>query len=251
MDLSFADQALLFAAALTAGAVDAVAGGGGLITLPALLAAGLPPHLALGTNKGQAVFGSGAALTGFARARLVDPKLARLSFPLGLVGSAAGAALVLLMEPSVLRPVVLALLVAVAVVLAFRPALVERGRAVANPLPIVAALALGLGAYDGFFGPGVGTFLVVGMVWLLGMSPTRASANAKVINFASNLAALALFSTRGAVLWKVAAPMALAQFAGGYIGTKMAVRGGDVLVRRVVLAVVLALAGKLGFDLFG
>lgn len=250
VDLSFADLSLLVSAALVAGVVDAVAGGGGLLTVPALLAVGLPPHLALGTNKGGAVFGSGAALVGFARARLVDLRLARVSFPLGLVGSAAGAALVLLLEPSALKPVVLALLVVVAIVLAFRPALVEGGRPVAHPRLVIAALALGLGAYDGFFGPGVGTFLVVGMVWLLGFSPTRGSANAKVINFASNLAALALFASRGAVVWQVAAPMAAAQLTGSYLGTKLAVRGGDVLVRRVVLAVVLALVGKLGLDLF-
>ncbi|HEY0841108.1 MAG TPA: TSUP family transporter, partial [Vulgatibacter sp.] len=187
---------------------------------------------------------------GFARARLIEPGLARLAFPLGLAGSAGGAALVLLVEPSVLKPVVLALLVAVALVLAFRPAVVERRAPVARPALAIGALALGLGAYDGFFGPGVGTFLVVGLVWLLGLSPTRASANAKVVNFASNLAALLLFASRGAVLWQVAAPMAVAQLAGGWLGTKAAVRGGDVLVRRVVLAVVLALVGKLGLDLF-
>jgi uncharacterized membrane protein YfcA len=230
--------------------VDAIAGGGGLLTLPALLAVGVPPHLALGTNKGQAVFGSGAALAGFARAGLVNGRLARVGFPLGLIGSAAGAALVMQMEPSLLRPVVLALLVLVAVVLAFRPALVEGGvPRERGATAKVAALALLIGAYDGFFGPGTGTFLIVGFVWLLGMPLARASANAKVINFASNLAALMLFSQRGAVLWPVAAPMAAAQFAGGFVGTKLAVRGGNVLVRRVVLGVVLALVVKIGLDL--
>lgn len=251
VDLSLADHSLLVAAAALAGMVDAVAGGGGLVTLPALLAVGMPPHLALGTNKGQAVFGSGAALAGFARARMIDPGLARLAFPLGLAGSAGGAALVLLLDPAVLKPVVLALLVAIAIVLAFRPTLVERRAAVAHPALVLAALALGLGAYDGFFGPGVGTLLVLGMVWLLGLSPTRATANAKVINFASNLAALLLFASRGAVLWQVAAPMAAAQLAGGWLGSKAAMRGGDVLVRRVVFAVVLGLVTKLGLDLLG
>ena len=248
MPLSIEELALLSVVALIAGAVDAVAGGGGLLTVPAFLAAGLPPHLALGTNKAQAVFGSGAALVGFARARLVDPTLARISFPLGLVGSAAGAALVLLLEPSILEPVVLALLVAVAIALAFRPTLLEGRRLLPNPRLAVAGLALVIGAYDGFFGPGTGTFLVLGMVWWLGFTPTRASANAKVINFASNLAAVAIFAARGEVLWQVAAPMAVAQLLGGYLGTKVAVSGGDVLVRRVVLAVVFVLVGKLGFD---
>ena len=105
-------------ASFVAGTVDAIAGGGGLLTLPALLAAGLPPGLALGTNKGQSVFGSGAALLRFARAGLVDGRVARVTFPAGLLGSLAGAALVLLVPPTALRPIVLGLLVVVAVVLA-------------------------------------------------------------------------------------------------------------------------------------
>ncbi|AKU93128.1 TSUP family transporter [Vulgatibacter incomptus] len=250
MDIALPELALLTSVAFIAGVVDAIAGGGGLLTLPALLAVGLPPHLALGTNKGQSVFGSGAALAGYARARMIDGRLARIGFPLGLVGSLAGAALVMLLDPSLLRPVVLVLLVAVALFLAFKPA-VASGIA---PSPkkaawLTAALALGLGAYDGFFGPGVGTFLIVGFVWLLGMPVARASANAKVVNFASNLAALLLFAQRGAVLPAVAAPMAAAQLAGGFLGARLAARGGDVLVRRAVLMVVTALVIKLGFDL--
>lgn len=115
-------MALLVLASLLAGVVDAIAGGGGLVTLPALLAAGLPPALALGTNKGQSVFGSGAAMLRFAAAGFVDRRVALVTFPAGLAGSLAGAALVLLVPPTVLRPLVLALLVVVAVVMKLRPA---------------------------------------------------------------------------------------------------------------------------------
>lgn len=242
------DLALLCAAALGAGAIDAIAGGGGLITLPALLAIGLPPHLALGTNKGQAVFGATAALHGFARAGLVDKSMAKLTFPLGLCGSLAGAALVLLVHGAVLRPVVLVLLVAVAVFLAFRPSALTSRPPARHPLAVAGALALGIGAYDGFFGPGTGTLLILGGVYLLGQPMARASADAKVVNFASNLAAVVLFASRGTVLWSVAAPMAVAQFVGGALGARLAVRGGDVLVRRIVLVVVLGLCARLARD---
>jgi len=250
--------ALLALAAFVAGVVDAVAGGGGLVTMPALLAAGLPPHLALGTNKGQSVFGAGASLLRFSRAGLVDPDRARVAFPAGFVGSLGGAGLVLLLSPAVLRPIVLALLVAVAVFMAFRPRLAtpsasgapRRALVSAARAPVATALiALVIGAYDGFFGPGTGTFLIVAFVLVLGDGLTRASGEAKVVNFASNLAALSIFASRGVILWYVALPMAAAQFAGSSLGAHLAVRRGDIFVRRVVLLVVLALVVKVGRDL--
>jgi len=249
-DLSLPTLLFLAAAALAAGAVDAIGGGGGLITLPALLAAGLPAPLALGTNKGQGVFGSGAALWRYARAGLVDDRTARVSFPAGLLGSLLGAGLVLLVPPAALRPVVLVLLLLVAVVLAFRPS-APAPTAVRRPrrMPVAAAIAVAIGAYDGFFGPGTGTFLIFAFVIFFGARLQEASADAKVVNFASNLAAVALFSARGMVLWQAALPMAAGQFLGGVLGVHLAVRGGDRLVRLVVLAVVAALVGKLGLDL--
>ncbi len=262
MHLSAWATAGLVLAALAAGMVDAVAGGSGVIAVPALLAAGLPPHLALGTNKAQGVFGTCASTLRYARAGLLDPRRARVTFPAGLAGSLCGAALVLLVPPSTLRPVVLVLLVGVAVALALRPA--PRNRtptATPNSTPnspsmwarraprlAAAAVALVLGAYDGFFGPGAGTFLILAFAFLFDLPLQRASADAKPVNFASNLAALALFSARGAVLWEVALPMAAAQFAGGWLGAHLAVRGGDRLVRAVVLLVVLALVSKLALD---
>lgn len=250
MDVSLPALLLLVVAAFVAGTVDAIAGGGGLVTVPALLAAGLPPAAALGTNKGQSVFGSGAALLRYARAGLVDGRVARVSFPAGLAGSLGGAALVLLVPPALLRPVVLALLVVVAIVLALRPAAPGAPRAGAHrSLPVAAAIALVIGAYDGFFGPGTGTFLIFAFVVFFGAGMREASADAKVVNFASNLAAVALFSTRGLVLWNVALPMAAGQFAGGLAGAHLAVRGGDRLVRWVVVLVVVALVVKLATDL--
>lgn len=252
MEMSGFDIALLCLVALCAGGVDAIAGGGGLLTLPALLATGMPPHVALGTNKGQSMFGSGAALFRFSRAGLVKGKLALVTFPLGLLGALAGTRLVLWLKPEVLKPLVLVLLVAVALFLAFRrgPPPGERPEPPLARLRLLGGLAaFFIGAYDGFFGPGTGTFLIVAFSSLLGHGLLRASADAKVVNFASNLAAVALFASRGAVMWQVVLPMAVAQFAGGWIGVHLTVKGGDRLVRKVVLAVVVALVLKLAWDL--
>jgi len=237
--------------ALAAGTLDAIAGGGGLLTLPALLWAGLPPHLALGTNKGQSVFGSFASLTRYARGGLVDRDRAILAFPAGLVGSLAGAALVLAVPPASLRPIIVVLLAAAALFIGLRrpspaagpAALTPRGAAVRTVL-----LAVAVGGYDGFFGPGTGTFLIVGFVALLGDGPARASAEAKVVNFASNLAAVALFAARGVVVWEIALPMAAGQLAGGWLGAHLALRRGDVLVRRAVVLTALAVAARLAWD---
>jgi uncharacterized membrane protein YfcA len=239
---------LLAVTALLAGTVDAIAGGGGLITLPALLAAGLPPHVALGTNKGQSVWGSGAALVAFWRAGKVDRGRAWWTFLLGLGGSLAGAQLVLLVAPRALQPIVIGMLIAAAVLLMIKKPQRDEDSGDGRPW-IVAGLALAIGAYDGFFGPGTGTFLIVGFVGLCGMSMVRATANAKVVNFASNLAAVGAFASAGSIAWKVALPMAAGQLVGGFIGARMAMKGGAKLIRIMVLLVSGALVAKLGYDL--
>jgi uncharacterized membrane protein YfcA len=240
--------AMLAVTAFLAGTVDAIAGGGGLITLPALLTAGLPPHVALGTNKGQSVWGSFAALITFWRAGKVDRKQARLTFPLGIVGSAIGAELVIGIDREALRPLVIVMLIGAAVLLVIKkpPGTGELKR---NYLPIAAALALAIGFYDGFFGPGTGTFLIVGFVALCGRTMTGATADAKVVNFASNLAAVTVFLIEGAIDWRVALPMAAGQLLGGALGARLAIQGGTKLIRISVLVVSGALVAKLAFDL--
>lgn len=244
---------LLAVTAFCAGTVDAIAGGGGLITLPALLAAGLPPHLALGTNKGQSVWGSGAALVAFWRAKRVDVRQAYYAFPLGVLGAAFGVNLVLAVDRDVLRPIVIAMLIGASVLLLIKkpardtddadPA--KRGRYLA----FAAGLSLVIGFYDGFFGPGTGTFLIVGFVALCGKSLTRATADAKVVNFASNLASMTSFGLAGMIDWHVALPMAGGQLLGGIVGARLALRGGARLIRIMVLVVSGALVVKLLWDL--
>jgi hypothetical protein len=242
-------EVLLVGAAFVAGFVDAIAGGGGLLTVPALLAAGLPPHVAFGTNKAQSVWGTAAALVRYARAGLVDGPRAAPAFFAALVGAALGAQLVLWVAPAVLRPVVLVLLVVVAAWLAVRRGVVATGATTAHPRAVAAVIAFVVGAYDGFFGPGTGTFLIAAHARWLGDPLDRASANAKVVNGASNLAALVTFAVRGVVLWPVALPMVAAQLVGGWTGSHVAIRGGAPLVRRVVLVVVVVLVAKIARDL--
>lgn len=243
--------ALLAAAAFGAGLVDAIAGGGGLVSLPALLAAGLPPVLALGTNKGQAVFGATASAVTYWRRGAIDRDRAALGFAAGFVGSWLGARAVLAVPLGLLRGIVIVLLlIAAAVVLlrrnvAPRPTTLGPGAARAALL----AIALGLGAYDGFFGPGTGSMLVIAFATVFGDALTRASGNAKVVNLASNLAAMTLFAAHGTILWRVALPMAAANALGATTGAHLAVRNGDRLVRVVVVAVVLAVVVKLVIDL--
>jgi uncharacterized protein len=245
--------ALLTVTAFLAGTVDAIAGGGGLITLPALLNAGLLPHEALGTSKGGSVWGSGAALATFWRAGRVDRAQATYTFPLGLVGSMLGAQLVLLIDKDALPPIVIAMLIGAAVLLVIKKPTRDEDVAVPTRQMLVLAgvLAIVIGAYDGFFGPGTGTFLIVGFVALCGKSPTRATADAKVVNFASNLSGLAAFAIAGTVRWEIALPMGAGQLLGGVVGARLAIKGGTKLIRIAVVVVSAALVIKLVVGLVG
>lgn len=246
--MSVATVALLALAAFAAGCVDAIAGGGGLITFPALVAAGLPPHLALGTNKGQAVFGAVSSAAHFWRGGGLDRGRAPLGFAMGLAGSLLGALAVLSVRPEPLRPLIMVLLAAAAAAVLLRGHVKTRPRPPLHPRAALAAVALGLGAYDGFFGPGTGSMLIVAFMLVFGDGLTRASGNAKVVNLASNLAAVGVFAARGSVLLRVALPMAAANALGAAVGARLALRRGDRLVRWGVLAVVAAAIAKLGID---
>jgi hypothetical protein len=259
---------LLVAVALAAGLIDAIAGGGGLLTVPALLVALADPRFALGTNKGQAVFGSGASLLSFARAGKLDKNRFWPTLVSAFIGSALGARLVLLLRPEALRPVVLVLLLGVATFFAARsygkprkpagdpatgaepaPAPSPLPIAVRHPMAMAVAIAFVIGGYDGFFGPGTGTFLIALYTAVFGDDLTRATANAKVANFASNLAAVISFGLAGKIDIRLALPMAAAQALGGFLGARAAVRGGERLIRTAVLCVTTALALRLGWQI--
>jgi uncharacterized membrane protein YfcA len=244
-------MAALCAAAGCAGFVDAIAGGGGLVTVPALLSVIPSPHVALGTNKGQAVFGAVTSAASFWRGDGVDRARAPLGFACGAMGAVLGAWLQLRVRPEPLKPIALALLVAAAAIVALRPIILRRAAAHTTTFPRarLAGIALVIGAYDGFFGPGTGSLLIVAFVVFHGDTMTRASGNAKIVNLASNVTSFVIFAVKGTILWSVALPMALCNAAGAFVGAHTAMRRGDAFVRTVVLVVVAALVAKLGLDL--
>lgn len=250
-ELSFPLLAALTAVAGIAGFFDAIAGGGGLLTLPALLQAGFPPLLALGTNKAQSICGTGVALRRFWQSPLLDKQRARPSFFAGLAGSILGVAAVSALPSRILTPVVMALLLFAAVVVALRrPPQADHSRRTRN-LWFTLAVAGAIGAYDGFFGPGTGTFLILAYSTFWGDRYDEASANAKVVNFSSNLAAVTIFGLRGFVFWPVSLAMAVGQVIGGYCGAHVTIRRGQGLVRWLVIAVSLALVLRLFWQLRG
>jgi uncharacterized membrane protein YfcA len=247
-EIGVATIALLSLAGFGAGLVDSIAGGGGLITVPVLFSAGIPVPLALATNKGQASFGAISSFLSFWTRGEVDKRRALLGFAGGFLGSLAGALLLLRVPSKPLKPISLVLLMMAAGTLVY-PRKTGDGKekpwAMAALLPISAAL----GFYDGFFGPGVGSMLIVTWVLVFGDALTRASGNAKVVNLASNLAALLVFVVKGAVIWKIAAPMAVANSCGSFAGARLAVKKGDRFVKTVVLGVVTLMVLKMAYEL--
>lgn len=249
MTTSPAVLALLALTAFVAGLVDAIAGGGGLFTVPALLAVGLPPSVALATNKGQAAPGAVSSFVTFFRRGGIDRRRAPLGFACGFLGSLLGARLLLAMRPEPLRPIIALLLLFALAVMLLRSRIRVRPEPLARPRLVLALVALVLGAYDGFFGPGTGSLLIVAFVTFFGDSPLLASGNAKVVNLGSNLAAFTLFAFRGSILWQISVPMALANILGARLGARLALRQGDGFVRVVVAVVVLAVVAKILFDM--
>ena len=254
LDLPLATLVLLVAVAFVAGWVDAVVGGGGLIQLPALLLglpAGTPPAAILGTNKLSSMWGTGTSAVTYARR--VRPDW-RTVLPL-VVGAAAGAAvgaqLAKLLPKDAFTPIVLVALVGVGLYTWRRPelGLVTAMRHTGGAhYGRTAAIGLAIGAYDGFLGPGTGSFFVIALVGVLGYGFLEASAKAKIANLVTNLAALAVFAAHGTVLWGLGLSMGAANLLGGYLGARTAIARGSAFVRRVFLVVVAALALKLAYD---
>jgi len=244
--------AALGVAGLLAGTVDAIAGGGGLVSVPALLWAGLPPHLALGTNKLQSCVGTTMAVHRYHAAGLLDLRSTRVAVAATAAGALVGTVAVLRLDDSVLRRVVPWLLVPVAAWVLARPRLGDDPappRSGAVPFGLLAGGTLGF--YDGFFGPGCGTFWTAACIRFRGMGLARATAFTKVVNLTSNLAALAVFAAMGSVDPAPAAAMIVGQAAGGRLGASLAVRHGAPLIRVVFAAVVCALVGRLLWQSFG
>ena len=237
--------ALLFAAAAIAGFIDAIAGGGGLITIPVLLLAQLPPLHALATNKLQASSGSLTASLMVIRRGLVQLPEVRPLFISSLIGAGIGAFAVQFMQAQTLDVVIPVVLVAISLyfILAPNAGAVERHPRLGQAA-YQGAVVPGIGFYDGMFGPGTGSFFSLAGVALRGQNLITATANAKVLNFASNIASLAVFITGGKVVWTAGAAMICGQVIGAWGGSHAMVRGGTRLIRPMIVTVCFVMLGR-------
>ncbi|MFG3661093.1 sulfite exporter TauE/SafE family protein [Streptomyces sp. NPDC047706] len=254
-DIPLTMVAALCLAALAAGWIDAVVGGGGLLLLPALLLglpAGTPAAYALGTNKAVAIVGTTGAAVTYARKAPVDVRMAIRIGLAALAGSCGGAFFAAGMSTEVLKPLIMVVLLAVAAFVILKPAFgtapapgpVTRRRVLAA----IGLAGLGIGFYDGLIGPGTGTFLVLALTAVLHLDLVTASATAKIVNCCTNAGALVTFAWQGTVLWQPAALMAVFNLAGGTLGARTALKKGSGFVRVVLLTVVFALVANLAYE---
>lgn len=235
-----------------AGFVDAIAGGGGLISLPAYLLAGVPMHQAIATNKLSSATGTTISTIRYCRHTKVDWSIAGPAIVLSLIGSNIGAKLSMMMPENVLKFVLLIVLPITAVFVFQKNALVEKKSGSVSHrrmLIITWIAALVIGCYDGFYGPGTGTFLILVLVGLAKMNMMQAAANTKLINLASNISALIAFLFGGQVFLALGLAASVFSIAGHYVGSSMVMKNGMKVVRPVILLVLILLFLKIIFDL--
>jgi uncharacterized membrane protein YfcA len=240
---------LLFVAGFAGGFIDAIAGGGGLITVPALLATGMPPQMALGTNKLQSACGTAIAVGRYAKAGLMKTPGLRVAVACAFFASMAGAQAVSVLSQDLLRQMIPWLLAAVAVYTALNRRFgIESGTEKMAAPVFAAVFGVALGFYDGFFGPGTGSFWTLAVVALLGLELKGATGYTKAANLASNLGSLVIFLAYGAVHFAAAGAMIGGQLIGARLGSGLVIRKGAGLIRPVFLAVVFAMTAKLLWD---
>lgn len=254
MQLTAATYLIILPFVFLAAFIDSIAGGGGLIATPAYLAGGLPPHLALGSNKFSSTFGTLVATIRYFRHGLIDIPVAAVSAALALAGSFLGTRTVLLISPGFLNYVLLGLIPAIAVF-----TLVNKKVGMENTShlrPRGARMALGglagfvIGFYDGFFGPGTGTFLIIFYAAVLKYDYATANGNTKVVNLASNVASLATFLAFGKVVFLIAVPAAVCGMAGNLLGSRLVITKGGKIVKPVIICAISILFAKIVWDTF-
>ena len=246
MELTWQIYALLTLCSFIAGIVDSIAGGGGLLTLPALLAAGLSPAQALATNKLQSSFGSFSASYFYVSKKLVDLKSIKYLILFTFLGSALGTFVIQRVDSSDLGRLVPFMLLGFVVYFSFSPRLgdVDKQQRISFTLFSVGAGIL-IGFYDGFFGPGTGSFWALAFVSLVGFNLAKATANSKVLNFVSNITSLVVFIFGGKILWILGFTMGLGQFVGAQIGSHLVVKKGTRLIKPLLIAVSLIMSLRL------
>ncbi|WP_279041466.1 TSUP family transporter [Campylobacter helveticus] len=251
MELDLSIYLILFGIATFAGFIDSIVGGGGLITIPALMASGIPPHLALATNKLQSVFGSFTAAATYFRSTTL-PHLAWGVFFTAL-GAAFGTFCVLLVQDEHLKLIILVFLTLTFLYAAFKPSLgkSETTPKMQNIKLFHLIFGLTLGFYDGFLGPGTGSFWIFACVLFLGFNMKKASINTKILNFISNIIALAIFLWLYEVLWLVGLLMGVGQVLGAFLGSKLVLKTNGKFIKALFLVVVGATIIKVAWDYIG
>ncbi|HWP51052.1 MAG TPA: TSUP family transporter [Clostridia bacterium] len=251
MSLTIETYSILLPLVFFAGFVDSVAGGGGLISLPAYLFAGLPVHIAFGTNKMAASFGTAIAVRQFAKNGDIRFRPALISAAGAIVGAWFGAHLVMLMSAETLQIMMMTCLPVVAIFMLTRKQLgYDENNFLVPEKENLRCAVIGtvIGVYDGLFGPGTGTFLLMCFTTFLGYSMVTATANAKVVNLASNIGALVTYMLGGKVLYAIGIPCILSASLGNYIGSKMAIKKGSRFIRPVMTFVIAGLFLKILLD---
>jgi len=245
MDFGLDTFALLTLVAFIAGFIDAIAGGGGLLTIPAMLSAGIPPVAALATNKLQGSFSSGTATLSFSAKKMIDWRTYWPQLVVITVLSGIAAYIVQAIQTDILELIVPVLLVVVAAYVLLSPRMTDED--IHQRLSPRAYLPVGgaIGFYDGFFGPGTGSFFTTSLVSLRGMGLTRATAHTKAFNFASNIGSLIVFLATGHVMLLLGLCMAMGAAAGAFTGSHTAMRFGAKVIRPVLVTICLALTAKL------
>lgn len=249
IDIATDTLLLLTLASFAAGFIDSIAGGGGLITVPALLVAGFSPIETLGTNKLGGMFGSGSATLTYAAKGHVDLKKQLPSALLSALGGGLGAVLATIIPGDWMRAFLPILLVAIALYFAFKPNMddIDRHQRM-TPFLFGLTVVPAIGLYDGIFGPGTGSFFMLAFVTLLGFGLLKATAHTKLLNFGSNIGSFLVFALSGVIVWKVGLLMGIAQFLGARLGATLAMRIGSRLIKPLLVLACVALTIKLLLD---
>lgn len=242
------DYLFICIAGFAAAAVDSIAGGGGLISLPAIMAVGVPPHFALGTNKFASTCASFTSTLTFAKSQKIYMPLIKYLIPCTLIGAAIGVNIALQIDKSVLEVMILVLVFAVAIYTIVKKDFGSEDRFKGlTKLNIFygCIFAFALGFYDGFFGPGTGSFLIFLFISIFGFDFTISAGNAKILNFVSNITSLVLFAMSGNIKYMVGIPMALFMILGARVGTKIAIKNGAKVIKPIFVTIALGLTAKL------
>lgn len=252
-NLTALDFAIVLPFIFLAGLIDAIAGGGGLISLPAYWSVGIPPHTALGTNKFSSCCGTVFSTASYFRAGMIDVPVAIMSAAFALLGSWLGARVALLLSPAFLNYLLVVLIPLITVVTLLRKNIGFQDSShllkLGYRLSLGSLAGLTIGFYDGFFGPGTGTFLILIYAVLLRYDFVAANGNTKVVNLASNIAALITFAVAGKILYGIAIPGALCGIAGNMLGSRLVILRGNKLIRKIFILALLLLLARITYNI--